>query len=340
MKTKPLASVVIPSWNNRELLGTCLDSLAKQTYKNIEIIVVENGSVDGSAEFVRENYPHVVLLPQAKNLGFAGGVNVGIKAAKGKHVALLNNDAIADTEWLGHLVERIESDDKIGIVTSKILKLDQSKKEVTFDSTGDMYYIYGRPSPRGRDVVDTGQYNTAEEVFAASGGASLYRADLFNDIGYFDEDFFAYYEDVDTSFRARLAGWTIWFEPKAEVRHLIGATSGGGASSFSRYHSVKNQWYLYLKNMPASLFWKYLPRFYFLQILFFGNAFLTGLAWPHFRSMMTGAFKTPLMLIKRRNIQKHRKVTAAEIDHWLIKDIPPGVGPNFVRYFGWLIKKK
>jgi GT2 family glycosyltransferase len=235
-------------------------------------------------------------------------------------------------------VARIEQDAKIGMVTSKIRKLHQDNKPTELDSTGDFYHIWGRPHPRGRDEVDRGQYDTAEEVFGASGGATLYRYHMLERIGLFDEEFFAYYEDIDISFRARLAGYTTWYEPKAVVNHKIGGTSGGGASALSRYHSVKNQWYVYLKDMPASLFWKYLPRFLFLQILFYGNSFLTGLVWPHTKSILRGLMMTPAMLVKRMRIQHGRKLTAAQVDRLLLRAVPPGVGPNFRRYFGWLIK--
>ncbi|MDQ3075850.1 MAG: glycosyltransferase family 2 protein, partial [bacterium] len=248
-------SVVIPNWNGVDFIESCLLSLKKQTFKH-HVIVVDNGSSDNSVEIIKK-FKEVELIELSKNTGFTGGVNTGIERALERgdeFVALLNNDAVADKNWLKELVRPIAKDKGTVICTSKIMRSD--KKHL--DSTGDFLTIWGLPFPRGRNEADAGQYNKPEEVFGASGGASIYRCSFLKEYGLFDQSFFAYYEDVDMSFRAQLAGYNVRYEPKAVVYHEIGATSSK-LGSFTRYHSLKNFELLYYKNMPGWLFWKYLP---------------------------------------------------------------------------------
>jgi GT2 family glycosyltransferase len=213
-------AVVIPNWNGKDKIAKCLDSLSAQSMVS-QIIVVENGSTDGSLEFINTHYPGVDLVVNKKNLGFAGGVNSGIRYAIDDNcdfVALFNNDAIADKDWLRYLVEATEKDGKVGVVTCKFMDIDGKH----LDSTGDQYTNWGLPYPRGRGEPVNDSYDDQIDIFAASGGASLYKVKMFKDIGLFDEDFFAYYEDVDLSFRAQLAGWKIRYCPKAIAYHQIG----------------------------------------------------------------------------------------------------------------------
>lgn len=336
---RPKISVVVLNWNGLHMIDECLDSLTVQSYKNFEIIVVDNGSIDGSVDHITKKYPHVRLLPQSKNLGFSGGVNVGIKNATGDYIALLNNDAFVKSDWVDRLVKVFDRNPSIAICTSKILKQNKHGDKYKIDSTGDYYSIWGLPFPRGRGEWDEGQYDAKTNVFAASGGASIYRAKLFKEIGLFDEEFFAYYEDVDISFRARLAGHKIHYEPKAIVYHKIGATSGGGRSAFSRYHSIKNTWYCYLKNLPAKFFWKYLPRLIFIQMLQLISSIRNGLLWPHIKSTIRAIIMTPTMIIKRYKIQKSRKIGASDLDRWLIKTMPPLQQASMKKYFGRFYNK-
>jgi GT2 family glycosyltransferase len=192
------------------------------------------------------------------------------------------------------------------------------------DDTGDFYSTRGMPFPRGRNEIDKGQYDVAEPVFAASGGASLYRAALFQQIGQFDQDFFAYFEDVDLSFRAQLAGWKIWYEPKAVVYHHVNATSQK-LGNFSRYHSVKNFIYTYNKNMPGWLFWKYKPLFTY-QLLRMGlGALRDGQPGIYLKAVGSAALKIPVTLRKRRAIQRQRRLASPEIDALLYKQRPPKI---------------
>jgi GT2 family glycosyltransferase len=339
---KSTITVVVPSWNGIDLIRDCLLSLKRQTL-NLAVIVVDNGSVDGSNHVVRDEFPEVQLLEFPNNAGFAGGVNRGIRPALeqgAEYIALFNNDAVADEHWLEELVAVAEANEHLGIVAAKILTMDGRK----IDSTGDCYSIWGFPFPRGRGEVDSGQYDSEEMsgIFAASGGASLYRAQMLQEIGLFDERFFAYFEDVDMSFRARLAGWDIEYAPRARVRHRIGGTSSRiddygtdlvaaaspsdrqvGPNAFARYHTVKNFTYLYTKNMPGYLYWKYLPRFFASVGMMLVSDVVRGMLAPNLKANMMALVHLPAVLVDRWQIQSRRNVAPAEIDRLLSHELPP-----------------
>jgi GT2 family glycosyltransferase len=341
--SKPRVFVVIPNWNARDFVGECLQALERQTLPH-EVIIVENGSTDGSAEFIRETFPHLQLLAFPDNAGFAGGVNRGIRPALEQgadYVVLLNNDAIPAPDWLECLVRTAETYPEFGIITSKIRYLDDSR----LDSTGDFYTTWGMPFPRGRSEVDEGQYDKPDQqvVFGASGGASLYRADMLRQIGLFDERFFLYYEDVDISFRAQLAGWPVRYAPTAVVRHCIGGTSSRfknrhgkrnetatpfssdtpRPSSFARYYSARNFIYLYTKNMPARLFWTYLPLFWVSWALLMASDLKAGLIMDNLKANASALMHLPGVLVDRWRIQRGRRVSTEYIDHLLYHGRPP-----------------
>lgn len=313
-------SIVVPNWNGKSRLGKCLDSLLAQSLK-AHIIVVENGSSDGSLEFLGENYPSVEVLPQKKNLGFAGGVNVGIRQAikRGdKYVALFNNDATADKNWLKFLAASLDRKNSLGIATCKL-----KSNKGTLDSTGDIYTVWGLPYPRGRKEQDSGQYDNEGLVFGASGGASLYRVDMLKQIGLFDEDFFAYYEDVDLSFRAQLAGWKITYQPAAIAYHQIGATSST-IKGFATYHTIKNLPWLLMKNVPfGKLLFMVLPRFTFAYWSFVASAILRGQLLLTLKGLIVCCLLIPKKLFERHLIQRKRSVTNDYIFGMMTQDLPP-----------------
>lgn len=315
--------VVIPNWNGEDLLAESLQSIEKQTYP-CQVVVVDNGSTDNSVKIVKEKFPKIHLIELAKNTGFTGGVNAGLSYAlseKFDAIALLNNDAEAEPDWLENLVKELGKDSKIGIVTGKLMR--HNRKHI--DSTGDFYTIWGIPMPRGRNQADTGQYDQPESVFGASGGASLYRATMLKEVGLFDERFFAYIEDVDISFRARLAGWGIRYTPKAIAYHHVSATTSKMVSSFARYHWIKNYLMAYTKNMPTKLYWKYFPLF-LAQYLRYGlSSTLRGGFWAYLRSSWRFLVLLPSVLADRRKIQGSKKVSADEIDKLLVHSRPPKI---------------
>lgn len=301
-------------------LGACLDSLLAQTLQ-ARIIVVENGSKDGSLEFLQKNYPSVELIIHQKNKGFAGGVNAGIRKSiedGDDYVALFNNDAIADKSWLKNLVDDLEINTDTGIATCKLMDVD--KKHL--DSTGECYATWGLPYPRGRGEPVSDKYDDWVQIFAASGGASLYRVQMLKEVGLFDEDFFAYYEDVDISFRAQLADWKVRYVPEAVAYHQIGATSGK-IKGFTTYQTVKNLPWLLYKNAPMSVFWRILPRFLVAYYSFLIMAAWRGQSLEALRGYFRMLVLLPKKTGQRLAIQHGRKVPASYIWASLAHDLPP-----------------
>jgi GT2 family glycosyltransferase len=301
-------------------LAGCLDSLAPQTAAQ-NIVIVDNASSDGSVALIESKYPKITLLKNPKNLGFAGGVNTGIRYAiknGAEFVALLNNDAVADKDWLKELALYLSSNPKCGIVTGKIIDSQSGQ----LDSTGEQYSIWGLPFPRGRGEPAGDQYDKQNVVFGASGGASLYRIQMLKDIGLFDEDFFAYYEDVDLSFRAQLAGWQVAYVPEAIVHHQIGATSGK-IKGFYTYQTLKNLPLLLWKNVPWALMPKVYPRFVLAYLSFVGAAFSRGQIWPVLKALGVGGMLWPKKMTERYKIQKRRQVSPAYLGSIIVHDLPP-----------------
>lgn len=319
MSTKKVYTVV-PNWNGAKWLGACLDSILAQVQTS-QIVVVDNGSTDGSVELIEKKYPQVDLIKHSRNHGFAGGVNAGIKLAINQgadYVALLNNDAVADEGWLKQLVNFLEDNPEAGIATSKICDINK----IHLDSTGEIYSIWGLAYPRGRGEDFSDKYDKATWVFGASGGATLYRVKMLTQIGLFDEDFFAYYEDVDISFRAQLAGWKVGFVPKALVYHEIGATSST-IKGFATYHTLKNLPLLLWKNVPWTLMPKVWPRLVLAYSGLVVSALSRGQIAPVLKALVVGATLWPKKLVQRYQIQQKRQVSVEYINSMIMHDLPP-----------------
>jgi len=316
-------AVIILNWNGVDDTILCLDSLLQQSYQDLHIVVIDNGSIDNSAailqEYVKNNSTKITLLLNKKNLGFAGGVNTGISWAlesKFDSIALFNNDAVADRLWLASLVEA-STPSEVGIATGLLLHEDGK----TIDSTGDWFSKWGLAFPRNRGDL-TNQAPKAGFVFGATGGATLYKSTLFKDIGLFDEDFFAYYEDADMSFRAQLAGYKVVYTPRAVAYHKQGATSNK-IPGFAVYQTFKNLPLLFLKNVPRQLLMPVGTRFYLAYCLIYVNSFTNGNGWPATK----GVFKSLQLSIRalraRHFIQKHKRVSIEYIKSIFWDDLPP-----------------
>jgi GT2 family glycosyltransferase len=265
MEANPLISVVILNWNGIRFLEACLTSLAAQTYTPVETLVVDNGSTDGSVEWVRVHFSGVGLIENGKNLGFGGGMNVGIQASRGRYVMVLNNDTRLDPRCVEALKESIEKDERYGACASKILLQEDGDR---IDAAGIAICPDGLSIGRGR-MEPSDRYDRETEVFFASGCACLYRREMLEDIGLLDEDFFAYAEDTDMGWRARLAGWRCTYTPGAIVYHLHSASSGT-YSPLKAYLVERNRIWVAIKNFPVSLLisgqcftvWRYLWQAY------------------------------------------------------------------------------
>jgi GT2 family glycosyltransferase len=215
-------TVIVPTWNGRELLDAALLSLREQRFRDFTVLVVDNGSTDGTAEHVRGSHPGVEVVALAENHGFAGAVNAGIGRAEGEYVALLNNDMELDPGWLAELVAALDADARAGSAASKLRML---REPGLLDGAGDIVTWYGATWRRGHGEPDRGQYDEPGVVASPCAGAALYRRRALEEVGGFDERFFAYLEDADWGLRAQLAGWPCLWVPGAVAYHLGGATS-------------------------------------------------------------------------------------------------------------------
>ncbi len=244
-----MISVVIPNWNGKRYLEVCLESLRRQSYRDFEIIVVDNGSTDGSVEFVRRAFPEVRLLGFERNKGFSAAANMGIRASGGDYVALLNNDTEADPGWLEELKKGLDSRGDVGFCASKVMFYDQRG---VVNSAGDAMSVTAYPRCIGNREPDSEEFRRVREVFGASAAAALYRKRMLYHVGLFDEDYFAYYEDVDLSFRGQLAGYRCLYIPTAVVYHRGSATTGE-SSDFVLFHLERNVLFNMIKDMPLPI---------------------------------------------------------------------------------------
>lgn len=305
-------TIVIPNWNGKRFLDTSLDSLRRQTFKDFETIVVDNGSTDGSVNFIREKYPEVKLIKFSKNRGFSAAVNEGIRHSNSKYVALLNNDTECDSKWLAELFKTAESaDGKIGSFSSKMISFYDRNR---IDGVGISVDKLGGALQIGYLESDNGQFDSSFQVFGPVGGAALYRREMLTKIGLFDEDFFAYYEDVDLAWRAKVQGWDSIYVPTAIVYHIHTGTNLN--PNFIDYLLDRNGVYYVIKNAQTDVLIRFIAR----KIAGDGFRivkFLSRREWDTFLSLlkcrMDILVHLPKMLKKRVKIQGSRVKSDYEI---------------------------
>lgn len=276
-------TVVIPNYNGIRFLRECLDSVFAQAAgtPEYEVLVIDNGSADGSLELLRENYPRVHAEGLPENTGFCHAVNLGIRLSSAPYVILLNNDTKVKPEFIKNLCYAIESRPEAFSVSAKMLMWDHPE---LLDDAGDRYCVFGWAYARGKGKPAE-QYNEPCEIFAACAGAAIYRKSILEEIGYFDEEHFAYMEDLDLGYRARIHGYRSYYEPGAEVIHYGSASSGSRYNTWKTSLASANNIYVIGKNMPL-LQWIWnlpflLPGF-MAKFLFFckkgmGKAYVSGL---------------------------------------------------------------
>lgn len=274
-------SVIIPNFNGVAFLDGVLGSLEQQTLENFEVILVDNGSSDGSCAFAAANYPwvHVIELPE--NFGFCRAVNEGIRAAKAPYVLLLNNDTEVESTFLEEMVAALGRHKKAFSCAAKMVQYHDRDK---LDDAGNYYCALGWSFARGKGK-DIHAYDKEEQIFAACAGAAIYRKKIFEKIGYFDEEHFAYLEDTDVGYRARIHGYQNWYAPKAVVYHVGSGTSGSRYNQFKTRYSSRNNVYLLYKNMPILqiiLNFPFIIAGFGVKLLFFtlkgmGREYLAGI---------------------------------------------------------------
>ena len=304
----PLVSALVVNWNGKRYLAECLQSLRAQAYPRLEVVVVDNGSADGSVALVEGQYPEVHLLALGENRGFSGGVNAGAKVAQGEVLALLNNDAVARPDWAAALVDALERHAEAGMAASKMLLYD---RPTVINAAGDIFRTDGIPGNRGVWQEDRGQYDCEEWVFGGCGGAVAYRRAMWQALGGFDERFFMYCEDVDLNWRAQLAGFRCIYTPQAVVRHRLSATGGGATASF---YTGRNTLWVLAKDLPGSLWRQYGPRIWRAQ----GRIAREALhAWrgeaarARLRGQLAALVTWPRLWPSRRAVQGSRVVSDA-----------------------------
>ncbi len=239
------AAVIIPNLNGRKWLDGCLSSLRRQSFTNFETILVDNGSTDGSAEFVREHFPEVKVVRFSKNTGFCHAVNTGIKRSESPYVILLNNDVVCGKHFVEELVKAIRRRHCFSC-QAKMVSLQNPE---ILDDTGDYYCALGWAFTEGKGRKDDGS-RKEKPIFSSCAGAAIYDREILIKIGLFDDRQFAYLEDVDVGYRARIAGYENWYVPGAVVRHAGSSTSGSVYNAFKVRHASRNSIYIIYKNMP------------------------------------------------------------------------------------------
>ena len=239
-------SVIIPNFNGIAFLDSVLASLEGQTLSNFEVILVDNGSTDGSCSFVTANYPWVHMIELSENFGFCGAVNAGIRAAKAPYVLLLNNDTEVKEDFVEEMLAAIRRHKNAFSCGARMVQYHDRDR---LDDVGNYYCALGWSFARGRGK-DIHAYETEDKIFSVCAGAAIYRKKIIEKIGYFDEEHFAYLEDTDIGYRARIYGYENWYAPKAIVYHVGSGTSGSRYNQFKTRYSSRNNIYLIYKNMP------------------------------------------------------------------------------------------
>lgn len=326
---QPMVSVIVVNWNGKAYVGECLKSLRSQTFLDFELIVVDNGSTDGSVEIVRSLFPDCLIIRNTRNYGFARGNNQGIEKAKGRYIALLNNDAEAESHWLEELVKVAEEDQRIGMLASKIYLYGSGK---VIDNVGHLIYRDGLNRGRGRLEVDQGQFDEIEEVLFPSGCAALYRREMLEEVGLFDEDFFAYGDDTDLGLKGRLAGWKCLYVPQAIVYHQY-SQSSGSYSPLKAFYVERNRVWIAVKYFPLPILLKS-PFYTLLRFLLQGYGALAGRGaagrfsqeHSHFNllNILVKAYAAaikglPKMWKKRKEMKKLTQVSKGEIVSWFTR---------------------
>ena len=274
-------SVVIPNFNGIAFLDSVLASLEGQTLNNFEVILVDNGSTDGSCSFVTANYPWVHLIELSENFGFCGAVNAGIRAAKAPYVLLLNNDTEVKEDFVEEMLAAIRRHKNAFSCGARMVQYHDRDK---LDDVGNYYCALGWSFARGRGK-DIHAYETEDRIFSACAGAAIYRKKNLEKIGYFDEEHFAYLEDTDIGYRARIYGYENWYAPKAIVYHVGSGTSGSRYNQFKTRYSSRNNIYLIYKNMPLLqiilnlpfLVAGFLVKFLFFAVKGMGKEYAAGI---------------------------------------------------------------
>lgn len=332
----PLVSVVIVTMNGLRHLKRCLPSLACISYEPIEIIIVDNNSTDGSLDYIKKEFPRAKIISNVINKGFAEANNQGLYLARGAYVLLLNNDTEVTANFLEPLVEALQNDPRLGAVQSKIHLMDRPN---SLDATGSFLTRTGFLAHEGIHEIDRGQYDNPRDIFSPKGACVLLKKEVLHEVGFFDDIFFAYFEETDLFWRFWLAGYRVSFIPSSVIYHAMGATSAKLKTDFIEFHSFKNRILSLYKNLSNWHLWSILLPHGFVVVVV-GFVFLISGKFLRAR----GVFKALLWNVrhwsdnheKRRQVQlRVRKVSDSQIFPIILKSQSwQSRYKNFTGYFG------
>jgi GT2 family glycosyltransferase len=311
-------TVIVVNFNGGDLLRRCVAALAAQTVGSFEVVLVDNGSTDGSLEGVGQLPPNFRAIRAGRNLGFAAANNVGLRESRSEWVALVNPDAFPAPEWLQRMLDVAGRRPEFDSFASRTVLADRPD---LLDGAGDVYHVSGLFWRRGHAEPAEAHFVADEEVFCPCAAAALYRRSALERVGGFDEDFFCYGEDVDLGFRLRLAGFRCLYVADAVVAH-VGSAITGRRSDFSVYHGHRNLVWVYAKNMPAVLFWCYLPAHLALNLVTVFWFAARGQGRVIISAKWDAVTSLARMWAKRRAIQAGRSVSAGEIRRVMATGLP------------------
>lgn len=313
----PSASVIIVNYNSGNMLRKCLEALARQSWNDFEVIIVDNGSRDQSLDCIKDCVLPVTVIKLGQNTGFAHANNRGAEIARGKWLVLLNADAFPTSAWLYQLLGATRRYTDFAFFTSHQVKY---REPHILDGTGDMYATDGRAWRRDYGALLEFGVQEDDEVFGACAAAALIKAECFFEIGGFDENYFCYFEDVDLSLRLRLAGCRCMHVAKAVVYHVGSATSGGEEGDFSVYHGYRNLVWTYFKSMPLPLLLKYLPDHIRLNLQQIKRFFAQGKVRLILRCKWDAVKFLPNIFAQRRKVQRLKRISSEALEKVMKRD--------------------
>lgn len=313
--SNPLVSIIIVNWNGGEILADCFRSLKNVIYNNWELIVVDNGSQDGSNNLVKDFFlpKKYILIENLVNIGFAPANNQGVEKAQGKYILLLNNDTKVKPDLLSKLVNKMEQDSSIGVVQPKIYLMDNPK---FLDNAGSFLTRIGFLEHWGFMKKDGPQFNKEREIFSAKGACMLIKKSLVDEIGLFDGDFFSYFEESDFCWRVWLKGLRVLFVPSTSIFHKVGFSSKRQNQIFVNFHSLKNMMATFIKNLELINLFTIGGTYLFLIIglsFFYFFKLRINQALMIYKAIGWNIINLPGILSKRRRVQKMRVLSDQQI---------------------------
>ena len=299
------------SYDGRHLLEVILPSLARQRFRDFEVVVVDNGSRDDTVVWLDRHWPDVQIVSLPDNVGVTAALNVCARAGRGALLGLFNNDLELEPDCLGELVAALREHPQAGWAGAKLRDFEQRD---VLDGSGDVFTWAATGGRRGHGERDAGQYDEPRAIFGACGGAAVYRRATLEQVGEFDEDFFAFYEDVDWNLRAQLAGFSCRYVPSAVVYHMGSATIGRGLSDFTRYHLWRNALWIIAKDLPATALVRHAPQLLLGQLVNFAVAARDRKLSIWLRVWRDALLGLPRMLRKRRAVQARRRIPSSALE--------------------------